>query len=114
MESLPERGVGFRSLCESMDTTTSGGRLIFSIFGALAEFERAILRERTHAGLEAARARGRTGGRPSVMTPSKKRSARALFDAGTPLAEVASSLGVGRSSLYRWVERERSADDRVA
>jgi hypothetical protein len=67
IEQLNKRGSGFRSLTETIDTTTAGGRLIFHIFGALAEFERNIIRERTMAGLEAARSRGRKGGRPKLM-----------------------------------------------
>src|SRR5919199_2185370 len=65
---LQDRGIGFKSLTESIDTTTSGGKLVFHIFGALAEFEREIIRERTNAGLQAARARGRTGGRRKALT----------------------------------------------
>src|ERR687894_1039466 len=68
---LAVRGIGFKSLTEQIDTTTPGGKLVFHVFGALAEFERDLTRERTHAGLAAARARGRQGGRPSVMTPAK-------------------------------------------
>ena len=71
VELLEEREIGFRSLTESIDTTTSGGRLIFHIFGALAEFERSIIRERTKAGLEAARARGKIGGRPPALLPGR-------------------------------------------
>ena len=74
IEDLAEKSVGFRSLTEGMDTTTSGGKLVFSIFGALAEFERSLIRERTVAGLAAARARGRVGGRPPVMTPRRSKS----------------------------------------
>ena len=81
IEDLAEREVGFRSLTEGMDTTTSGGKLVFSIFGALAEFERSLIRERTMAGLAAARSRGRVGGRPSVMTPEKIKVARDLYEA---------------------------------
>src|ERR687890_252727 len=65
---LQEKGIGFKSLTESIDTTTSGGRLVFHIFASLAEFEREIIRERTQAGLQAARARGKTGGRPKALT----------------------------------------------
>ena len=75
---LSHRGVGFRSLQEAIDTTTSGGKLIFHVFGALAEFERDIIRERTLAGLAAARARGRTGGRPRNLDDKKKRHAVTL------------------------------------
>ena len=71
VSGLAERGVGFKSLTENIDTTTSGGKLVFHIFGALAEFERDIIRERTTAGLQAARARGRKGGRPKALTPKK-------------------------------------------
>src|SRR5918997_3149488 len=69
--ALAARGIGFKSLTEQIDTTTPGGRLVFHVFAALAEFERDLTRERTQAGLAAARARGRQGGRPSVMTPAK-------------------------------------------
>ena len=107
VEGLAERGVHLRSLTEGIDTSTATGRMTLSIFGALAEFERELIRERTHAGLVAARARGRKGGRPTAITPAKARSARALLAAETPVSEVAQSLGVSRASLYRWMERER-------
>lgn len=109
VEGLTERGIHLRSLTEGIDRTTATGRMTLSIFGALAEFERELIRERTHAGLAAARARGRMGGRPSVMTPAKARSARALLAAETPVTEVAQSLGISRASLYRWMEREAAA-----
>ncbi len=76
---LEERGVGFRSVQESIDTTTPGGRLVFHVFAALAEFERDLIRERTLAGLEAAKTRGRRGGRPAVMTPAKLRQAQRMY-----------------------------------
>jgi len=96
VRELEGRGVGFRSLQESIDTTTPGGRSVFHIFGSLAE--RDLIRERTHAGLAAARARGRLGGRPTVMTPVKAKQAGKMIDEGTPLSEV---VGVSRSTLYR-------------
>ena len=71
MAELAGRGIGFRSLTEQIDTTTPGGKLLFHVFGALAEFERDLIRERTHAGLAAARARGRTGGRPRALADPK-------------------------------------------
>ena len=99
---LEHRGVGSRSLSESIDTTTPGGKLVFHIFAALAEFERDLIRERTRAGLEAARARGRNGGRPSVMTAEKLRVARELYDAREhTTAQIAEVLGVSRATLYR-------------
>ena len=107
---LEDRGVGFRSLRESIDTTTSGGRLVFHVFGALAEFEREIIRERTVAGLSAARARGRVGGRPSVMTPDKLAAARRMYDERElPVEPIAQVLGVSRTSIYRGMEREDAA-----
>lgn len=101
VEALEARGIGFRSLTESIDTTTSGGRLIFAIFGAIAEFERNLIRERTQIGLTAARARGRTGGRPPVMTPAKIRQAKRMRNNGIHMSEIAEVLGVGRTTLYR-------------
>src|SRR6266404_2537735 len=78
--SLNNRRVGFKSIMENIDTTTSGGKLIFHMFGALAEFERDIIRERTKAGLVAARARGRKGGRPKILDPKKIAIAQALYN----------------------------------
>lgn len=103
MNTLAERGIGFRSLTEQIDTTTSGGKLIFHIFGALAEFERELIRERTRAGLAAARARGRTGGRPRKLDdPRKLTMARALYDDGTHTVEdICKTLGISRATLYR-------------
>ncbi len=101
---LNSRKVGFRSLTENIDTTTSGGKLVFHIFGALAEFERDIIRERTTAGLEAARARGRFGGRRSVMTPAKLRLAQAAMGRpGTTVGQLCGELGISRMTLYRFV-----------
>ena len=102
VEDLESKSVGFRSLTESIDTTTAGGKLVFQIFGAMAEFERSIIRERTMAGLEAARARGRKGGRPTVMTPEKIKMARDLYDSKQYTVEsIAKELGVSRKTIYR-------------
>lgn len=105
---LADRDIALRSLTEQIDTGSAGGRLIFHMFGALAEFERDLIRERTHAGLAAARARGRKGGRRSVMTPQKIRSAKALLaatdDDGLPshtYDDVAQTIGVSRSTIIR-------------
>lgn len=108
--ALDERGVGFRSMQESIDTTTSGGRLVFHLFGALAEFEHDLIRDRTLAGLEAARQRGRRGGRPTAMTPAKQRQAECMYADKTPVTEIAAVLGVGRATVYRHLQqREVSA-----
>ncbi len=99
---LDERGVGFRSLRESIDTTTAGGRLVFHLFGALAQFEREIIRDRTVAGLTAARARGRVGGRPSKLSAEQRRQARRMYDARElTVAQIGEVLGVSRTSIYR-------------
>ena len=105
VNGLRERGVGFRSLQETIDTATSGGKLVFHLFGALAEFERDIIQERTRAGLEAARARGRSGGRPRAMTPDKVRLARQIYASRDhTVAAIAQTLGVSRASIYRHLE----------
>ena len=104
---LSDKGIGFKSLQENMDTTTSGGKLIFHIFGALAEFEREVIKERTNAGLQAARARGRLGGRPKMLAldPKKIALARKLYDDGNmPVKEICDTLHIGRSTLYRYVQ----------
>ncbi|WP_010339391.1 recombinase family protein [Sphingobium yanoikuyae] len=105
---LERRGIGLRSLTEAVDTTTSGGRLLFHIFGALAQFERDLIIERTAAGLRAAEARGRKGGRPQVITADKLDRARAYVAAGLTVREAASRLKVGKSALYQALGR-RSA-----
>jgi DNA invertase Pin-like site-specific DNA recombinase len=89
MTDLEGRGIGFKSLTENIDTTTSGGKLIFHIFGALAEFERNLIRERTTAGLVAARARGKKGGRPKVLTGKKLTIAQDLYERRHPLRRSA-------------------------
>ena len=102
---LAERGVGFKSLTEQIDTATSGGKLVFHVFGALAEFERDLVAERTHAGLRAARARGRLGGRPKALgDPKKLALAQALYDGGqTDIATICKTLDISRATLYRYV-----------
>lgn len=99
---LDDRGVALVSLRESLDTSTPGGRLIFHVFGALAEFERDLIRERTQAGLAAARARGKVGGRPTVWTPAKVATAHAMRSSGEhDVTTIARVLGVSRASVYR-------------
>src|SRR5512143_939285 len=102
---LQERGIGFRSLQEQIDTTTSGGKLVFHVFGALAEFERDLIRERTQAGLLAARARGRLGGRPKALDPRKVQIAQALYnDKSNSIADTCRILHISRATLYRYLE----------
>ena len=106
---LERRGVGFKSLTESIDTTTTGGKLIFHIFGALAEFEKNLVRDRTLAGLQAARERGRVGGRPRSMSDEKLAAAKRLLRDGTPPKDVAKIIGVSVPTLYRWLPASNSA-----
>ena len=90
-----------------IDTTTSGGKLVFHIFGALAEFEREIIRERTNAGLSAARQRGRTGGRRTKLTPKQLQIARELYESKqTNVADICKTLGISRATFYRYVQAE--------
>jgi DNA invertase Pin-like site-specific DNA recombinase len=102
--------IGFRSLTEAIETATAGGRLVFHIFASLAEFERAIIRERTRAGLDAARARGRTGGRPPALTARELTAAKAMLaDPTLTVADVARQLRVAPSTLYRHLPGGRTA-----
>jgi DNA invertase Pin-like site-specific DNA recombinase len=110
IETLESRGIGFRSLTEAIDTTTPGGKLVFHIFGALAEFERSIIRERTKAGLASARARGKLGGRPPALTQEDIIMAKALLrDPNISVEQAAKRLGVAPSTLYRHIPGGRSA-----
>ena len=102
---LEQRRLGFRSLIEGIDTTSSSGRVVFRIFGALSQFERQLTKERTQAGLRAARAKGRLGGRPTVITDDKLRIARDLLTDGEhTMQQIADAIGVSRATLYRHVD----------
>lgn len=103
-QSLNEAGIGFKSLTETIDTTTTGGRLVFTVFAAIAQFERDLIRERTMAGLAAARSRGKIGGRPRVMTPDKVEAAKRLLLSGMNAREVAQAVGVSTPTLYRHID----------
>src|SRR4051794_12742265 len=107
IRQLQERGIGFRSLQEHIDTTTSGGKLVFHVFGALAEFERDLIRERTHAGLQAARARGRFFGRPKALSPRKVEQVRTLAKGqSNPVGEICQTLGISRATYYRYLRKK--------
>src|SRR5579859_2209220 len=109
---LDQHQIGFRSLTEQIDTTTPGGKLIFHLMGALAEFERDLIRERTNAGLAAARARGRKGGRPKKLkTDGKVALAQRMFvDKANSVQDICSSLGISRATLYRYVKEAKSTE----
>lgn len=109
VEDMRVRDIGFRSLTEAMDTTTAQGRLVFHMFGALAEFERSLIRERTRAGLAAAKKSGRTGGRPPKLSYDDIEAAKAMLtnpDIG--VASVAHRLGVSLATLYRHIPAART------
>ena len=109
VEDMGKRQIGFRCLTQELDTTNAGGRLIFTIFAAIAEFEREIITERTRAGLDAARARGRTGGRPPALTTQDIAAARALLaDPSITVEDIARRLNVAPSTLYRHLPGGRS------
>ena len=102
VNSLHSRGIGFASVQEQIDTTTPGGKLVFHVFGALAEFERELIRERTTAGLKAARARGKLGGRPKKLSPKQIEMARKLYaDTTVSIKEICETLQISRATLYR-------------
>ncbi len=105
VEDLKKRGIGFRSLTEHLDTTTPQGELLFAIFGALAQFERALTRERVIAGLAAARRRGRRGGRPRVLDDEKIGQILAALESGASKATISRTFGVPRSTLTDTLSR---------
>ncbi len=106
---LEAAGVKFRSITENLGTDLAGGRFVFHVFGALAEFERSLIRERTHAGLQAARARGRKGGRPKSMTAEDVQAAEALLNGNVGPTAVAKRMGVSRATLYRHLKQADAA-----
>ena len=107
VKDLKDRGVGFKSLTEGIDTTNSGGMLIFHIFGSLAQFERELIRERTLAGLEAAKRQGRKGGRPRSLNEEQLETMKDLIKKGKGVSYIARSLNTSRYTVYR--EKNRSS-----
>ncbi len=103
-EWLNEQGIEFQSLTEQLDTSTPAGRLIFKVFASIGEFERELNRERTTAGLAAARARGRVGGRPKRLTTKDAATAQALYDGGkTPVVEICRLFKIGKTTFYQYI-----------
>lgn len=114
VDDLHQKGIGLKVLTGGIDTTSSAGRLVFGIFATLAEFERDLILERTMAGLAAARARGRTGGRPRLMTRAKLRTAMTMMsDRGNAATDVAEQLGISLSTLYAYVDGQGGAKPRA-
>lgn len=109
IRDLADRGVGFQSLQEQIDTTTAGGKLIFHLFASLAEFERDLIRERTKAGLAAARARGRLGGRPKGVNQKKQKAALALKkNPAYSIREICEIVGISRNTYYKYTREGAS------
>jgi DNA invertase Pin-like site-specific DNA recombinase len=109
VSQLESRGIGLKSLHESLDTSSSSGKLIFHIFGALAEFERNLIRERTQAGLQAARARGRKGGRPKALNADKRALAVQLYgDRKHTVKQICQMMGISKPTLYKYVDAHRA------
>ncbi len=111
--ALEKRGVGFRSVTEAIDTTTPGGRLVFHLFGALGQFERDLIQERTRAGLLAAAARGRKGGRKPVVTSDRLERARTIIGKGLTVREAANRLKISKTALYEALATSVSEDRRA-
>lgn len=110
VDGLQARSVSLRSLRETIDTSSTGGRLILHVFASLAEFERDLIRERTNAGLAAARARGRFGGRRRLLSPDQEQLAQSAYERGQmTVTEIGIALGVGRSTVYRTLRRQAGA-----
>ena len=105
IEDLKKRGIGFKSLTEGIDTTNSGGMLVFHIFGSLAQFGRELTRERTLAGLEAAKRRGRKGGRPRSLNDEQRETLKELLEQGKGVSYIARTLNTSRFTIYREINR---------
>jgi len=116
VEDLRQRGIGFKSICDgAIDTTTASGELIFHVFTALAQFERRLIQERTNAGLKAARARGRLGGRPAMAVddPRVQTAKKLHADDSMPISDICQTLKISRPTLYRWLAVKPAVANRV-
>lgn len=113
VNTLKKRGIGFRSLQEAIDTQSSGGKLVFHIFSALAEFERDLIRERTNAGLEAARARGKKGGRPKSLDQPKNITLLKQMhtDPNYSISDICKTLAISRSTFYRYLKSDNNENE---
>jgi DNA invertase Pin-like site-specific DNA recombinase len=110
VEDLKSKKIGFMSLQDGLDTTTNGGKFVFQIFGAMAEFERDLIRERTKAGLDAARARGRTGGRKEKLNDTQVAALKTMYESKNhSLSEICSTFGITKPTLYRYLEKINQA-----
>ncbi len=106
VEDLKSKKIGFMSLQDGFDTTTNGGKFVFQIFGAMAEFERDLIRERTKAGLDAARARGRTGGRKEKLNATQVAALKTMYDSKKhSLGEICSTFDITKPTIYRYLEK---------
>jgi DNA invertase Pin-like site-specific DNA recombinase len=115
MRLLDEKKVGFQSIQENIDTTTSGGKLIFHMFSALAEFERDLIRERTQAGLKAARARGRLGGRPTLLDQRQVNRMMELYNEGkSTVEEIRRIFNISRPSFYNYLKKHKAAKPAIS
>lgn len=111
INNLQEKGIYFKALQGEIDTTSINGKLVFHIFAALAEFERELIKERTQAGLAAARARGRKGGRPSKLSTAQMKQLKALYESkNTNIDEICSTFSITKPTLYRYIEKAKEMD----
>lgn len=112
VSQLDVRGIGLKSIHEAIDTSSSTGKLVFHIFGALAEFERNLIRERTQAGLQEARARGRVGGRPKALDSKKRELPVKLYDDKKhTIKEICTMMNITKPTLYKYIEACRGSED---
>jgi DNA invertase Pin-like site-specific DNA recombinase len=110
IRTLEQNRIGFQSLTEKIDTTTAGGRLIFHLFGALAEFERELIKERVQSGLKSARARGRKGGRPPVPEKAKTMIKALMTDNTLSISRICTRIGIGKSTFFKYAKMMKNPE----